>query len=223
MIPKIIHQIWIDPSGNFGPLPAEVLDGRNTWGIGEPEYALNLWSLPQLFRLCQIHNLPDAGRALQTCRFPSMQADIGRLLLLQIYGGFWVDLKLRLLNPFLDRFTDHDVILTQHYPKDDLPDPGKNMSNSFIGSTPGHPIITQAFRAVVDNVNQRMKSSIYHITGATNLMNALDQIDGDNLGRYYRLSHSESWNRLFQVGAGSYNAPGKHWTEREGHENPYLE
>jgi hypothetical protein len=32
--------------------------------------------------------MPDTGRAIQVCRFPAMQADIGRLLLLYIFGGF---------------------------------------------------------------------------------------------------------------------------------------
>jgi hypothetical protein len=53
--------------------------------------------------------------AIQVCRFPAMQADIGRLLLLYIFGGFCVDLKLFGLRPFLGRLTEYDLVVTEHF------------------------------------------------------------------------------------------------------------
>lgn len=172
MIPKLIHHLWIDPLNQpttHQTIPRDVKENLLSWQVVETAYHQKVWLLDEILTICITHNLPDVAQAIRSCCFPSMQADIARLLLLQIFGGFWVDLKLHLNHRFLDRFADHDLVLTEHFPKEDLPDPNGRLSNSFIGAAQGNPVIKKALEYVTDNVNRRMGGSIYHVTGATNL------------------------------------------------------
>ena len=149
-----------------------------------------------------------------------MQADVGRLLILSCFGGFWIDLKLKPLKPVLLTLVNDDLVLIEHYAKPDLPDPSGHISNSFIGAAPGHPLLDAALDAIADNVNARMAGSIYCVTSATNIMNALKQPIA--WGSYKLLRHFEAWDVLSKLGRGSYNKGEMHWTQRQGRgENPF--
>jgi hypothetical protein len=111
--------------------------------------------------------------------------------------------------------------LTEHFVKDDLPIPNGRLSNSFIGASPGNTIIGEALKSTVRNVGRRMKGSIYHVTGATNLEVALhSEVSPKN---YLMIPHLTAWDYLFSINAGSYNDDGMHWSLREQRENPYRD
>lgn len=224
MIPKLIHHVWIDlahqPS-TIQSIPEEERENLLSWAKTEINYRQKIWSVEEIIDFCQTKNLPAVSRAIRSCRFPSMQADIARLVCLQFFGGFWVDLKLHLNHRFLDRLADYDLILTEHFPKEDLPDPSGHISNSFIGAAPGNPVIAKALKTAVENVNNRMPSSVYHVTGATNLMNAIKEIPEQ--GAYFLLPHQTAWNYLFTIHGGSYNRADMHWSLREQRECPYKD
>jgi mannosyltransferase OCH1-like enzyme len=224
VIPRIIHHVWIDP--DFQPstlqtVPMDVLDNLLAWTNLETNYRQKIWLIHEIIDLCQKQNLHDIATAIRSCRFPSMKADIARLLLLQVFGGFWADLKLHPNLRFLDRFSGYDLVLTEHFPKDDLPDPTGHISNSFIGAVPSNPVIVRALQTVVENVNNRMAGSIYHVSGATNLMNAIKEV-GER-GAYFLLPHQTAWDYFFTIRGGSYNKSNMHWSLREQRECPYEE
>jgi mannosyltransferase OCH1-like enzyme len=181
-----------------------------------------IWTLAELLRLCQIHDRPDVGRALQSCRFPSMKADIGRFLLLTLFGGVWVDLKISLKRPFLAPFADLDLVTVEHYPKDDFPDPNGHLCIGFIAACPGHPVITETLNSITMNVNARRQDSIYHLTGATNLNIAVS--GAPSLRNYHMIPHQIAWQDVFALaGLWSYTPPNMHWSQREQRESPYLD
>jgi len=224
MIPKLIHHVWIDPSdqpSTHQTIPADVLENLSSWRQKEVGYQQKTWLIDEIIALCQSKNLKGAIQAIRSCRFPSMQADIARLACLQIFGGFWVDLKLHLNHRFLDRLSGYDLVLTTHFPKEDLPNPSGHLSNSFIGATPNNPLIAKTLEQVVRNVNNRMPGSIYHVTGATNLMNALKTTK--NQGSCFVFPYQTTWGYLFSIRGGSYNKDGMHWSLREARESPYQD
>jgi mannosyltransferase OCH1-like enzyme len=223
MIPKLIHHLWIDPSSQptrLDTIPSDILENLASWRRIEPGYQQKVWLIEEIVALCQTHNLIDVVTAINSCRFPSMKADIARLVCLNIYGGFWVDLKLYLNLRFLDRLVGYDLVLTTHFAKDDLPDPTGHLSNSFIGASPNNIIISRTLEQVARNVNNRMKDSVYHITGATNLMNSVKS--SDNSKSHFIFSHQATWDYLFTIRGGSYNGVGMHWSQREKKESPYV-
>jgi len=224
MIPKLIHHIWIDPAhqpSTIQTIPEDVRVNLLTWAKTEINYRQKIWLINEIIDLCQTKNLHVVSQAISSCRFPSMQADIARLICLKFFGGFWVDLKLHLNRRFLDRLADYDLVLTEHFPKEDLPDPSGHISNSFIGAAPSNPVIAMALKTAVENVNNRMPGSIYHVTGATNLMNAIKEIP--ERGAYFLLPHQTAWDYLFTIRAGSYNRADMHWSLREQRESPYQD
>lgn len=223
MIPKLIHHLWIDPSNEpsvLQTIPQDVLENLSSWRQLEVGYQQKIWLIDEIIALCQARGLVDVVAAIHSCRFPSMKADIARLVCLTIFGGFWVDLKLHLTHRFLDRLTNYDLVLTTHFPKDDLPDPTGHLSNSFIGAVPNNLVISKALEQVVKNVNSRMADLVYHITGATNLMNAIKSVDSSN--NHFIFPHQATWGYLFAIRGGSYNGAGMHWSLREKRESPYV-
>jgi mannosyltransferase OCH1-like enzyme len=224
MIPKIIHHLWIDPQNeesNLSMIPSDVMDNLRSWQLLEVGYQQKIWSIEEIFGVCKVHKMPEIAQALSACRFPSMKADIARLLILKLFGGFWVDLKLRLNCRFLDRLVSYHLILTEHFTKDDLPIPNGRLSNSFIGARPNNPIIGKALTSSVNNVNHRMGGSIYHITGATSLEIALQSESGHD--NHFMIPHQTAWDYLFSIRGGSYNEKNMHWSIREQRESPYLD
>lgn len=224
MIPKLIHHVWIDANcqpSKIQSIPEEERENILSWANIEINYRQKIWSIDEIINFCQKKKFLDISRAIRSCRFPSMQADIARLVCLQFFGGFWVDLKLHLNHRFLDRLADYDLVLTEHFPKEDLPDPTGHISNSFIGAAPGNPVIAKALKFAVENVNNRMRGSVYHVTGATNLMNAIKEVP--ERGEFFLLSHQTTWSYLFTIHGGSYNGVNMHWSLREKRECPYQD
>jgi len=224
MIPKMIHHLWINSrkeTSNLSEIPSDVMDNLRSWQLLEAGYQQKIWSIEEIFCVCKAQEMPEIALALSACRFPSMKADIARLLILKLFGGFWVDLKLRLNRRFLDRLVSYHLVLTEHFTKDDLPIPNGRLSNSFIGARPSNRVIGKALISSVDNVNRRMGGSIYHITGATNLEIALQSESGED--DHFMIPHQTAWDYLFSIQGGSYNGKNMHWSIREQQESPYLD
>lgn len=216
-MPPFFHQLWIPPEGRA--LPDDVKQNMTAWRTLDRKFTQRLWSLSEVTRICHVDKMPRAARAIAACRFPSMQADIARLVLLLVYGGFWIDLKLSPLRPFLAELAHHDLVLTEHFTKPDLPDPTGHLSNSFLGALPGHPVVAQALEAVIGNIERRQGGSIYQVTGAPNLMVAYQALQPE---RTRLLAHHEAWDLLFKIKGGSYNGAAGHWSIREKTESPYI-
>jgi len=222
MIPEIVHQLWIDPHGQRGSgLPPDIERNRAAWRTFHKSFQFRVWQPDDLLRLCEAHERPEIAAAIMACRFPAMQADLGRLLVLELFGGFWIDLRLHPLVPFLDQLLSCDLVVTEHFPKDNLPEPNGFLINGFIGAAPAHPCIRAALRSVAENVARRMSGSIFYVTGSTNLLKAVQA--ASDRGAFRMLGHRETWGRLFELRGGSYNAGGMHWSERQERESPYRD
>lgn len=208
---------------NLSGLPEDILLNLRAWQASEIGYTETFWLLPEIYKLCERVNRADVAAAIRLCRYPSIQADIGRLLILLIYGGLWVDLKLHPLRPFFQELIAYDLVTAEHFIKEDLPDPTGTLCNSFMAARPNHPTIALALAMVTCNVLRRSEDNIYAVTGAPNLMMALNQTVS-LLGNYRALGHKEIWGSCFKLHGGSYNDGDMHWSTRwlRG-EKPFLD
>jgi hypothetical protein len=140
LIPKIIHQLWIDPSkGNsekktIAEPPPDIELRCSKWALLHPSFTYRLWSLEDVLEAIE-HDDALGVRALlamQSLRFPAAKADIARLILLRSSGGFWVDLKLEPRVSFLDPLVDFDLVLTEHFPQYHRPEPNGCASDILV-------------------------------------------------------------------------------------------
>ena len=226
-IEPVFHRIWIDPDDFTRPSapPADVHENIASWMGAYPDARHTTWTYAGLLRMAQAYNRPDAGVAMQACAFPAMIADIGRLLVLHIFGGVWVDLKVGLLErpPVFDD-PNQTLIVTEHWPQENLPNPNGRLTNSVIASCARHPVIGHTLTRAARNVNARLDASIYHITGATNLEVEHAKFLFRNPSQTtHMIPHYLAWGKYFEVRGGSYNGERNHWSLREQRESPYLE
>ena len=160
-------------------------------------------------------------------RFPSMKADIARLMLLEQFGGIWADLRLKPLvlvpNELL---SENDIIVVEHFADENLPHPNGLLNNTFIAAIPRHPVVVNALRLAVENVLRRNGTNVFRITGPVNLMTAKKSFaleHPEKCGAIHMLGHKKSWGVLWEYCSGSYNSNGRHWSLRQKSESPFLD
>jgi hypothetical protein len=154
-----------------------------------------------------------------------MKADIARLLLLQEFGGIWADLRLKPNAPHPNHLLQYESVVVEHFPKPDLPNPNGLLNNTFISAEARHQMISNALRLAVENVFRRHGSSVFAITGPSNLLIARNSYlleFSERSPNNYMLDHKSSWGVLWDYGFGSYNSKAMHWSIRQKNESPYL-
>ena len=195
------------------------------WRSLYPNYLYRLWSIEEVLAVADDDRVMGARArtAIQSLRFPAAQADLARLLLLRVFGGFWVDLRLVPSSPFLTPLLDFDLVLTEHFPQKHRPEPNGFLSNSFIGADRYTQFIDRVLEKVLRNVEQRIQSSIFDITGPMNLMKVKGEMANlpEAIGRYTVLAYTEAWAKCFRFGEAPYNDNGMHWSARERNEPIY--
>ena len=99
MIPKVIHQIWMQGKD---AIPTKYSFARGTWQEKNPDWTIRVWDEIQLRELIKgtrwEATLPYTRRLIQ-------RADIFRCAVLEKYGGVYVDMDmycLKSLNDFID-------------------------------------------------------------------------------------------------------------------------
>ena len=166
MIPRIIHQLWINPKPedcNAGlqlrGIAPEIEKRCLKWRSLYPAYLYRLWSLEEVLAIADDDQvIGNRVRAvIQALRFPAAQADVARLMLLSTFGGFWVDLKLDPYCRFLTPLLDFDVVLTEHFPQSNRPEPNGLLINGFIGSDRQTQFIDRVLKRV--SIERRAASS----------------------------------------------------------------
>jgi mannosyltransferase OCH1-like enzyme len=128
MIPRTLHQVWIGPDA----LPKEFEKYRESWRRHHPEWELRFWTeanLPTTFR---------RREAYERDRIPAERSDIIRLEVLWLYGGVYIDTDMECRRPIDGLLEGVDLFVV--YLK-----PGR-ITNTVIGSEPGHPLLDQALR-----------------------------------------------------------------------------
>jgi len=128
MIPRSFHQVWVGGT----PFPEEFRRYQESWRAHHPGWEFNFWT---------DDNLPGDLRrpeAYDRERIPAERSDIIRLDLLWRHGGVYIDTDLECLRP-IDALLDGSDFLVA------CVKPGR-VTNTVIGSAPGHPLLERALR-----------------------------------------------------------------------------
>jgi inositol phosphorylceramide mannosyltransferase catalytic subunit len=130
VIPRTIHHIWIGPD----PLPDDHRRWMRSWKRHHPNWEHRLWTE---------ENLPEdpiRPEILERLRVPVERADILRLEILYRHGGVYVDTDLECLRPLDDVLGDEEFVGVYLKPN--------RVTNTFIASAPGHPLLERGLREV---------------------------------------------------------------------------
>lgn len=223
-IPRIIHQTWKTAS-----LPRQLAELRQTWRKHHPDWELRLWTDAGNRRFIRAKHpwfLPFYDRYPQ----PIMRADAVRYLILQTYGGMYVDLDFECLRP-LDPLLEDCALALGREPPANLDDlirgqPARAaerellakglLCNAWMASTAEHPF----WRHVVDHlVRAHGEADTLDATGPLMLTRACLDFDGRDAIRIlpsaalYPASMSETqrrgWRRQWQPPADAFAV--HHW------------
>lgn len=136
-IPKIIHQTWKDEN-----LPKEFQVLSETWREMLPGWEYRLWTDEMNREFVRTH-YSDFLEKYDAYPKNIQRADAIRYLLLQTYGGLYVDLDFECLEPeFITLLEDSDFVVgkepyahSKRYGKDYI------VCNALMASVPNHPFL----------------------------------------------------------------------------------
>lgn len=122
MIPKKLHFIWIAEGGV--QMPEQYAPNIESWGSLNPGWEVLRWDGSSLRSFVEEHH-PSFVPTWNALSRPVMKSDLARLLLLQTYGGLYLDADLK---PFshepgvLERFLTSGVVYNKNMHSPVLPD-----------------------------------------------------------------------------------------------------
>ena len=125
-IPKIIWAYW-----DTEDIPEIVKLSIQSWKKNSPQYKINFMNQKNIETLI---SLPENWKTLPAYR----QSDIIRLLLLEKYGGVWMDASIILLED-LDKFISKDNLTLFITPRSSFKNPV--FENWFISAPPNNKVI----------------------------------------------------------------------------------
>ena len=197
MIPKVIHQYWTDPTGKNLALPSDMQVNVDSWKKYHPDYEQIIWSNDGIEKLLiDFHGL-NVFNCIQSSKFPAMQSDIVRLALVYEFGGIWSDLKNIVLESFLDNIVlNETVVVVEHPPSAERPDPTNYLCNAFLAAPAKDPIIFECLKNACENINKRAPMDVFSITGPALLMRIIHRLNGKY--EYIVLRHSDTWGKLMK-------------------------
>jgi mannosyltransferase OCH1-like enzyme len=223
-IPRLVHQLWIDPSGSNRNLPQDVHFNVRRWQELHPAFMCMVWSLPDLEPMLKNVAGLNIWSSMRHLRFPAMQADVVRLALIFQYGGFWSDLKNCPLRPFLGYLIDKpSAIFVEHWPTSSQPSPAGYICNAFFGAERQNSFIFACLKQAHENIRPRPRMLVFEMTGG-GLIQRIRRRCGTDCRKGVRvLSHRDVWNVLMKRTAASYNVGNRHWSFRQKREPLYMD
>lgn len=161
MVPRVIHRQW------FGPreMPERYRDNGALWLEFNPGWELidhDYTTLPPLrneweFTECGKAWTPGRGDQKEASLIQVTQADIGAYEILWTFGGLYVNCDMRPVKPIPEHVTETDMTLAYEI---DI----ALISNAFMASEPGHPVMDAVITALPESV-RTCKLGVDYVTG----------------------------------------------------------
>lgn len=168
-IPLIIHQIWIQ---GCEEVPYKYKKYQKTCKKTNNNFQYYCWNEKNILQLLQ-KNYPYLIPAYQSFTLKQQKSDLARYLILEEYGGFYLDMDIECGKKPLDTIANLSTIVTMkggHTPA----------SQSFIGITPHHPLMKQLLKHIEINWEKKWYDFltvlyVNRTTGGTMFQNYLNQ------------------------------------------------
>ena len=142
-IPKIIHQTWKDDD-----IPVHFQPFCETWKEKHPDWRYILWT-DLSAREFVVNYYPHLIKIYDGYEFNIQRADVIRYLVLDCFGGLYVDLDFECLKNTEPLLNGHECVFGLE-PEDHLELFGVKslICNAFMACTPAHPFI----KLVIENL-----------------------------------------------------------------------
>jgi mannosyltransferase OCH1-like enzyme len=114
MIPKIIHFIWWQGADK---LPPKYSENVKNWTNGNPSFEVKVWNEFELTKLCE-KNYPEYLQNFKDSRHFVEQIDLAKFMLMEIYGGFYVDTDIEYVKPVPVDWLQYRGIFSELHSKD---------------------------------------------------------------------------------------------------------
>lgn len=135
-IPRTLFQTW-----ETKDIPCDLYNITvGTWRTNNPEYEYKLFDAQERLTFLETHFDEDIVDTYKDIIPGALKADFWRYCVLYVHGGVYVDLDTKCLGN-IDAFLENREFVTV-VDLNKNPYEGKhNLSNGFIASVPGHPIL----------------------------------------------------------------------------------
>lgn len=172
LFPRHIHQYW----GDARP-PEGVLNFIQTWRNKNPEFKHTLWSDSSARRFIGEQFGPQARACFDACLYPAMRADVFRVAVLFVCGGFYIDADegcAESISPLED--LAGEVILyyvirrTGGQAKD-------RIGNAFMAARPGARFLGRLLAEIFSAIIRRESKNLWLVTGPGKLTQVYGQVD----------------------------------------------
>jgi len=144
-----------------------------------PDFEYRYISTEDRLQFIKANTSKETSEAYQKLTDGAAQADLWRMLVLQHYGGVYLDIDAHAVWPLSWILTEHEtevfLLNKEHY------------TNYFIASTKQNHFITKTIELIIKNINDKnISNGVYELTGPT----VLNQAIGRSIVnyRYYKIT-----------------------------------
>lgn len=184
IIPKIIHQIWDDRNK---PLPSFLSLLAETWKEQYPAWQYEFWDGKRIEYFI-VNYYPELANMYHSFKYDAQRWDAVRYLILNVFGGMYVDFDYESLLPIDDLIEGKTCCFSQepstHQKSVMKKKHDEFFSNSLILSIPSHPFLGKIIRQVFSEktfANNKSKfECVLDTTGPwmlTNLYESLNEME----------------------------------------------
>ncbi|KAG2388537.1 hypothetical protein C9374_000701 [Naegleria lovaniensis] len=155
-IPKIIYQTYIPSSEDL--LPTAMRKAMNSFKTLNANYTHKYFGDYEALQILidNFGNDSDEVFAFRNLIPGAFKIDFWRYAMLWLFGGFYADADMMLLEPFEKWISPNSTFVIP------LEKIGFGFHNGFIGSVPKHPILRIAMDMVIYNVKNKFYPSVPH-------------------------------------------------------------
>lgn len=114
MIPKLIHFIWWQGENE---LPPKYRENVNNWRDNNPSFQVKVWNEYELTKLCAEH-YPQYLQNFSESQHIMEQIDLSKFMLLEVYGGFYVDTDIEFVKPIPSHWLNYRAIFSELFTND---------------------------------------------------------------------------------------------------------
>lgn len=150
---KTIYILWFQ---GFDNAPEIVKRCVNSWKHYNPDWEIILFDNNNLINYVDLHNYITCTELMEKCHL----SDIVRCLLLQLYGGLWVDATTFCHKPLSDWLPNY---IDQGFFAFSKPSPNKLISNWFLYSEKNNYIINKWCNKTLEYYTINNKAHTYFI------------------------------------------------------------
>jgi mannosyltransferase OCH1-like enzyme len=157
-IPKIIHQIWFQGEEN---IPEHMKEYHKTWIYNNPNFEIKVWDEKSIQEVLIKFNDKETTDMYNNYIYMIQKIDLAKYIILYIYGGIYIDMDVKSLQPITDDFLgDNDVILSKLMNNFLFPIMPNIINNGIIMNVPRHPILLYT----IEEAKKNKDSFSYYIS-----------------------------------------------------------